>query len=68
MDGIRSKTAWVHALYTISAPLYPVLHRLFPQYSTTTARLGHSFIEVADSGYPERYLYSTDFEALAARG
>jgi uncharacterized protein YbjT (DUF2867 family) len=68
MDGVRSKTTWVQALYTLSAPLYPLLHPLFPQYTTTTAHLGRAFIEVADGGYAERYLYSTDIEALAAQG
>ena len=66
MDGIRSKTPWVQALYTISAPLYPILHRLFPQYSTTTAHLGRAFIEVADHGYPTKILHSKDIDALAA--
>ena len=54
MDGIRSKTAWYQAFYTLSAPLYPLLHRLFPQYSTTTAHLGRAFIEVAATGTPRR--------------
>jgi uncharacterized protein YbjT (DUF2867 family) len=66
MDGIRSKTAWVQALYTLSAPLYPLLHRLIPQYSTTTAHLGRAFIEVTANGYPTKILYSKDIETLAA--
>jgi uncharacterized protein YbjT (DUF2867 family) len=66
MDGIRSKTTWVQALYTLSAPLYPLLLRLFPQYTTTTAHLGRAFIEVTANGYPTKIIYSKDIEALAA--
>ncbi len=40
MHGVRSRTGWYQAFYTVAAPLYPVLHRLFPQYSTTTVNLG----------------------------
>jgi uncharacterized protein YbjT (DUF2867 family) len=67
VDGIRSKTGWVQAVYTLSAPLYPMLHRLFPQYSTTTTHLGRAFIEVAANGYPTKVLYSKDIEALATQ-
>jgi uncharacterized protein YbjT (DUF2867 family) len=67
MDGIRSKTVWVQGLYTLSAPLYPLLHRLFPRYSTTTTHLGRALIEVAENGYPTRLLHSRDIEALAVK-
>jgi uncharacterized protein YbjT (DUF2867 family) len=67
MDGIRSSTAWVQALYSISAPLYPLFRRLFPQYSTTTTHLGRAFIEVAAHGHPRKILHSKDIEALATR-
>src|SRR5262245_1605175 len=67
IGDVRSKTGWVQAAYSVLAPLYPVLHRLLPQSSTTTANLGRAMIEVADSGYPKRTLYSRDFNALADR-
>jgi len=67
MNGIRSKTSWYQAFYTLTAPLYPVLHRLFPQYSTTTTHLGRALIEVAANDYQARILGSGDIEALAGR-
>jgi len=67
IGDVRSKTGWVQAAYSVLAPLYPVLHRLLPNSSTTTANLGRAMIEVADSGYPKRILYSRDFNALAGR-
>jgi hypothetical protein len=66
MKGVRSKTGWYQAFYTIAAPLYPILHRLFPQASTTTARLGRALIRVADVGYSKPILYSRDINALGA--
>ena len=67
INGIRSKTGFYQTFYTFTAPLYPLLHQLFPGFSTTTAHLGRALIEVAANGYPERILSSRDIEALAAR-
>ena len=64
MKGVRSKTGWVQAIYTLASPLYPVLHRLFPNSSTTTTGLGRALIEVAANGYPRRILYSVDINRL----
>lgn len=50
-EGRALKDGWCQAFYTIDAPLYPVLHRLFPQVSTTTASLGRALIHVAAEGY-----------------
>jgi len=65
MKGVRSKTAWYQAIYSIAAPVYPVLHRLFPQTSTTTEALGRAMIEVAANGYARQILYSGDINTLA---
>jgi uncharacterized protein YbjT (DUF2867 family) len=64
VKGVRSKTRWYQAVYTIVAPLSPVMLRLFPQVSTTTARLGRTLIHVAAVGYPKPILYSRDINAL----
>ncbi len=64
VKGVRSKTGWYQAIYTIIAPLSPVLHRLFPQVSTTTASLGRALIQVAAVGYSKPILYSRDINAL----
>ncbi len=65
VGGVRSKTPWVQAAYTVLAPIYPVLRPLLR--GTTTSNFGRAFIEVAASGYPKRILYSRDINALAAR-
>ena len=65
IGGVRSKTAWYQAIYSVAAPLYPVLNRLLPQSTTTTANLGRALIQVAAAGYPKPILYSRDINALA---
>ena len=64
MQGVRSKTGWVQAIYTLVSPMYPVLHSLFPNSSTTTTALGRALIEVAAKGYPRRVLYAEDINRL----
>jgi uncharacterized protein YbjT (DUF2867 family) len=64
VGGVKSKTGWVQAAYTVLAPLYPLLRPLLR--GTTTSNFGRAFIEVATSGYPKRILYSRDINALAA--
>jgi len=63
IGGVRSKTGWVQAAYTVLAPLYPVLRPLFR--GTTTANFGRALIQVAANGYTKRVLYSSDINALA---
>jgi hypothetical protein len=58
--GVR----WYQAIYTVAAPLSPVLHGLFPQVSTTTAILGRALSQVAAVGYSKPILYSRDINAL----
>ena len=65
IGGVRSRTAWVQAALTVVAPLYPILHRLLPQSTTTTAHLGRALIQVAAEGYRRPILYSRDVNALA---
>jgi uncharacterized protein YbjT (DUF2867 family) len=65
IGGVRSKTRWVQAAYAILAPMYPLIHRLLPNSTTTTANLGKAMIEVAIRGYPKSILYSRDMNILA---
>jgi uncharacterized protein YbjT (DUF2867 family) len=67
VKGVRSKTRWYQAMYTIFAPLSPIMLRLFPKVSTTTAILGRALIQVAAKGYSTRILYSRDINELGAR-
>jgi len=68
VGAVRSRTGWVQAAYTVVAPFYPILRRVWPNGTTTTANLGRALIEVAAAGYPEKVLYSQDMNRLAASG
>jgi uncharacterized protein YbjT (DUF2867 family) len=58
--GVRSKTAWINAIYVVASPLFGWLARTSPKYVTTTERLGRAMISVARDGYPKPVLESED--------
>jgi uncharacterized protein YbjT (DUF2867 family) len=64
LHGIRSKTAWVQAIYVAAAPLLSLLNRVTPKYMTTTEQIGRAMIRVAKDGYPKRVLESEDINRL----
>jgi len=66
IGDVQSKTGWVQTAYDIARPLYPLIHRLLPNNSTTTSILGRAMIQVAAMGYTKPVLYSADFNTLAA--
>ena len=66
VGDVRSRTGWVQASYTVIAPFYPILRRLLPNATTTTANLGRALIQVAVAGYSKPVLYSQDMNRLAA--
>lgn len=66
LHGIRSKTAWVQAIYTATAPLLTLLNRLAPQYMTTTEQVGRAMIAVARHGYPTPVLESEDINRVGS--
>jgi hypothetical protein len=61
LHGIKSKTAWVQAIYVVTAPL---LSRTSPKFMTTTEQLGRAMIKVATDGYPKPVLESEDINAV----
>jgi hypothetical protein len=65
--GVRSKTNWYQAFYTVLGPFYPLLRRLAPKHVTTTENVGRAMIQVAASGYAKRVLENPDINALAER-
>jgi hypothetical protein len=65
LKGVRSKTGWYQAAYSILAPAYPLLRRLAPGSVTTTVNLGRALIQVAEAGYARPILYSRDINLLA---
>jgi uncharacterized protein YbjT (DUF2867 family) len=66
LHGVRSKTAWVNAIYVATAPLLSWLHRIAPKYVTTTEQMGRAMISVARDGYPKPVLESEDINSLRA--
>jgi hypothetical protein len=64
LHGIRSKTAWVQAIYVMAAPVLTLLNRVAPKYITTTEQLGRAMIKVARNGYPRRVLESEDINRV----
>jgi uncharacterized protein YbjT (DUF2867 family) len=64
LHGVRSKTAWVQAIYTATWPLWPVLRRLSPRLATSTEQLGRAMIHVAREGYPRKVLEMEDINSV----
>jgi uncharacterized protein YbjT (DUF2867 family) len=62
--GIRSKTAWVQAIYVGTAPLLSLLNRVAPKYMTTTEQVGRAMIKVVREGCPKAVLESEDINRL----
>ena len=64
LHGIRSKTAWVQAVYDVTWPLWSVLRRISPGLVTSTEQMGRAMIHVARVGYPRRVLEMRDINSL----
>jgi uncharacterized protein YbjT (DUF2867 family) len=64
LHGVRSKTAWVQAVYVVAAPLLSYLARTSPRFMTTSEQLGRAMIKVARDGYPKPVLESEDINAV----
>jgi uncharacterized protein YbjT (DUF2867 family) len=62
--GFKSKTFWYRLFYYPLAPFLPLLHKLFPQYVTTPAILGRTFIRAAQGKAPKQILEPPDIHAL----
>ena len=64
LHGVRSKTAWVQAIYVATSPLLSLLNRVAPKYMTTTEQVGRAMIKVARDGYPKPVLESEDINLV----
>ena len=64
LHGIRSKTAWVQAVYTATWPLWSVLRRISPRLVTSTEQIGRAMIRIAREGYPRKVLEMEDINSL----
>jgi hypothetical protein len=50
--------------YAVLGPILPLLQRLFPQYVTTTEKLGRAMLIAAKRGAPKPVLESADINQL----
>jgi len=64
LHGVKSKTAWVQAIYVVTSPLLSLLNRTSPKFMTTTEQVGRAMIKVARDGYPRPVLESEDINAV----
>lgn len=63
LHGIRSKTAWVQAIYTFFWPLFTVVKAVAPNYVTTTEQLGRAMIRVTQSQPAQKIFETRDINA-----
>jgi len=66
IGGVRSKTAWVQAAYTLMAPLTPLLKRVAPGSIATSQEMGRAMLAVAKHGFEKRVLENRDITRAAA--
>lgn len=58
--GARSKTGWYNAVYTVTAPLMPLLSRLAPGQVTSTDAIGQAMLRAARTGFPRSVVTSAE--------
>jgi uncharacterized protein YbjT (DUF2867 family) len=66
VKGVRSKTGWYQAFYTVLMPLSPVIRRLFPGIATTTSAVGRAMIRLGLEGYSKPIVTTRDINLLAS--
>src|SRR5580692_4317421 len=64
LHGIRTKTRWYGAAYSLMRPLYPLWKMLFPNYVTTTECLGRAMLNVTKRGCPKPVLENRDINQM----
>jgi len=65
LDGIQSKTPWYRLFYTLTAPVLPLLRRLFPNQILTTQQIGRAMLHVAKNGAPRPILKASDIRSAS---
>jgi uncharacterized protein YbjT (DUF2867 family) len=64
LKGVKSKTAWLGAIYAAATPFYPLLNAVASSHITTSVNVGRAMIRVALEGYAKRHLGNDDINAL----
>jgi uncharacterized protein YbjT (DUF2867 family) len=65
LHGIQSKTPLYRFFYSVTAPVLPLLRRLFPNQILTTEQIGHAMLRAAEHGAPKPVLEARDIRALS---
>jgi uncharacterized protein YbjT (DUF2867 family) len=65
LDGIQSKTPWYRLFYTLTAPVLPLLRRLFPNQILTTQQIGRAMLHVAKNRAPRPILEASDIRSAS---
>ncbi len=66
LHGVRSRTAAYRILHSFTAPLIPLLRRMFPNQILTTEEMGLAMLNAVRHGAPKRVLESRGIRRLAA--
>lgn len=66
LKGIKSKTKWVQAMYTIFWPVYSILKH-FPGTATNTSNMGLAMINTLHADYPKFVLGNKEINKLAQK-
>ena len=64
LHGIKSRTKVYRVLYTILAPLLPMMYRIFPRHVTTTEQIGRAMLKVAKRGAPKSVVETSDINEI----
>jgi uncharacterized protein YbjT (DUF2867 family) len=64
LHGIRSKTGWYQAAYTVLGPVLSFVKAIAPNYVTTTEQLGRAMISVTQSQPAQRIFETRDINAV----
>ena len=65
LHGIQSRTPLYRLFYTFTAPVLPLLRRIFPNQVLTTEQIGRAMLLAAKHGAPKPILEVSDIRALS---
>lgn len=65
MKGVKSKTGWYQFMYNVFGFLYPLLKILFPNFVTSSDRLGMAMINVTLKGSNIKHFENKNINQLA---
>lgn len=63
--GIVSRTRMYRMMYTVGAPIFPLLRRIAPSYATTTDRVGRAMLNIARRGASQKIYENREIDAAA---